>query len=205
MPRIVVNPYEIAPPDFTLARTAIAQANGGTKEEARQALADQWTEQNNHKKQAWDVQAAEDLRALTDLEAVNLADQEQAEREAAKRAEEEKEDTKNRPKVLSYHQDWTISDEQDLHTDHDVLVKLQNYKYTELWYHGADGRRMAMALTISQSEDTMLLAKNGEGLSLKHTSSTWLSRHCIPDRDLSWDQFTIAKGGLLEDMVQVGW
>ncbi|EIN03868.1 hypothetical protein PUNSTDRAFT_77405 [Punctularia strigosozonata HHB-11173 SS5] len=204
MPRITVNPYEHAPPDFqgpafALARTAIAQANGGTEEEASQALADQWTEQNDLAKQAWDAQVAEDQ------EAADLAERERAEREAAANAEEERENAKARPKVPSYTQDQTISDEQDLHTDYDVLVKLRNYKYTELWYHGADGRRLATSLAISRGDDTMVLAKEGEGLSIKHTSSARLARHCVPDRDLTWDQFTIAKGGLLEDMARVGW
>ncbi|EIN05227.1 hypothetical protein PUNSTDRAFT_32758, partial [Punctularia strigosozonata HHB-11173 SS5] len=204
MPRITVNPHEQVPPDFAgpafiLARAAIAQANGITEEEAIQALTDQWASQNNAEKQAWNAQAAEDQ------EAAETAERERAERAEAERLDEEREAAKTRPKAPVYEDNQTIGDDQDLHTDSDILLKLRNYKYTDMWYHGANGRRLATSWAVSRNDDTMVLAKEGEGLAVKHSSTAKLARHCVPDRDLTWEQFTVAKGGLLEDMARVGW
>ncbi|EIN13457.1 hypothetical protein PUNSTDRAFT_59665 [Punctularia strigosozonata HHB-11173 SS5] len=204
MPRIDANPHEQVAPNFSGAafaacRRSMSNQDGLTDEQAAQALLDAWTNDINQEKAAWDRQVEEDR------EAARLAEKERLEREAAEKAEEEKEAAKSRPKVPIHIKDRMVGHESAPSTDDKALKKLRAYKYIELWFFRAEGRRRATEDALSSGDDTLYLARDGDGVALRQAAPSRIAKHCIPDRELTWREFSIAKTGLLEDMARVGW
>ncbi|EIN05430.1 hypothetical protein PUNSTDRAFT_74600 [Punctularia strigosozonata HHB-11173 SS5] len=204
MPRITANPHEQVAPNFAGAafaacRRSLVNQDGLTDEQAAQTLLDAWTADINLEKAAWDRQIA------ADQEAAQLAEQERLDREATEKAEEEREAAKNRPKIPTYTKGHMVGQESAPLTDIKALKKLKAYQYVELWYFGVEGRRRAAEDACRTSDEVLIVAWEGEGGALRQSAPNRLARFCVPDRDLTWRELSIAKTGLLEDMAKVGW
>ncbi|EIN11315.1 hypothetical protein PUNSTDRAFT_98407 [Punctularia strigosozonata HHB-11173 SS5] len=202
MPRITTNPYKQAVPDFgRAAHAAVRQleSRGDTLEQAAQSLVDAWRTQNTQEKEAWDRQLREDR------EAEERAERERQEREEAERAEEEREAAKNRPRAPRYGRDQMVADSDASQVSAYALQRLKQYKFVHLWYFGGEGKREATENAMVASEDVFYMARDGDGVALRLSSSACASKNCKEDKDLDWRLFTIAKAGLLKEMGNVGW
>src|SRR5258708_4152800 len=145
MPRLLVDPNLVDPPDFntgvlTYARDAVAHRDNMTPEEAIIALTVLWTTENDARKVAWAQQLAEDREAE---QVARLAQAEEAEalrqeREAAER-EEQQEREKKKPKLNAVSPNKPIRTAIIARPSRFALHKLEEFEYIELSYFTPEG------------------------------------------------------------------
>ena len=114
-------------------------------------------------------------------------------------------DEKKKPRLAKFEGDSKVPDQ--LHTLYPryAMEKLRKFEYIELWYFTPEGRSEERSVYTSAADDALGLARIGSQVTLKPFSSILPSKKAIPDKDLSWLQFTMAYPNLLSAMEEAGW
>jgi hypothetical protein len=191
---------------FNIIHTTLTNAGAMNNEEAIQHLTDAWTQQNNHRREAWKQQVQDDLRIQEEVE--HQQRKEEAEQVAQREAEEEaerQEAERKKPKMNSFDVNTTVDDFITPCPSTYTLNKLESFEYIKLWYFTQEGCLDAHENHRFQTEDALGFTKVGNTLALKQLSAVKASRNAIKDIDLIWCQMMMGKICFLQHASTVGW
>lgn len=211
MPELTSNPNEATCPDF--ASDDYAEARnvmiGENVDEAAAIvlLVNAWNANNAAERIIW----ARQRREL-----------EEAERERERQAREE---TQHREEEQGVEEDAARSEERKKHKNKYTMVsmapppilppeilpayattRLQKGLYVELWYFTNEGLDYALKTSSTVDENALIQAVDKDGGAVWTTAAASRgSKAALDDRDLSWDQFSIAIPRFLDAIHAAGW
>ncbi|KAG6873492.1 hypothetical protein C0993_001405, partial [Termitomyces sp. T159_Od127] len=208
-----INPHEQVCPDyaseaFVEARLAFREANEGIDDAtAVVTLTQVWNLTNRAERAAWDAR----IREEEDREAQRARGEEQErEREAEFRAQEERaaiseEIKRNKTKYLDIPMRPPPTTPVEIPSRF-ATSKLQKGQYVELWYFTNAGLRHARMTDATLDEDAMVAVAGRDGkVDLVPAAAARESKNAVPDRLLTWDDFTVAVRRILFAMETAAW
>ncbi|KAG6889962.1 hypothetical protein C0992_003442 [Termitomyces sp. T32_za158] len=207
------NPYDQVCPDFATeayaeARAAFREANAGVDDAVATVMLTQvWTLTNRAERTLWDAQARErEEREIERARGEELV----REREAETRAQEERaafseEMKKNKFKYIDIPIRPPPTTPVEIPSRF-ATAKLQKGQYVELWYFTNAGLRHARTNEATVDEDAIMAVAGRDGrVDLVPATATKEAKAVVPDRQLTWDDFTIAVRCILFTMEAAAW
>ncbi|SJL14252.1 uncharacterized protein ARMOST_17708 [Armillaria ostoyae] len=211
--RLKINPHlaecpDFASEDFTFIREAIESANHLSPEDTVTQLTENWTLRNAKERDIWNaqVQADRDIAHAAQLAADEAAEEAQLEAEKEKDTERKEKD-KKRPKLGNFDEKLTV-DKEAIPILHPYAQKqLTDFKYCPLWYFTKMAATEASGLATSLAPETVnLLQDTASGsLSFQASSTVKPSKNALPDKELSWSQFSYAFSWFLRAIETANW
>jgi len=203
MNRILADPALEAQPNFESAAYAawlnsIVEA-GTSRENALRQMADDWRTERQERIDLWQQQVEEEARQQREE-----AERVQAEKEAEE-LEERRETEKKKPKINDFDSHATVDDVLIPRPSQYALQKIKSMEYVELWYFSPDGCREALDSGRTTAEDAFGFAKVDGFVALKPVAAFKASQKSLPDQDLSWRQFDMAKTSYLVHIDKANW
>ncbi|KAG6896038.1 hypothetical protein C0993_008849 [Termitomyces sp. T159_Od127] len=205
------NPYEQVCPDFaseafTEARNSLRKADDGIDDATAVVMMTQvWNATNRAERAAWDTRIRED----GEREAQRLHGEEQARgddlREQEERVAASDEMKRNRTKYLDIPMRPPPTLPVEIPSRY-ATAKLQKGQYVELWYFTNVGLRHARATDATLDEDAMVAIAGRDGrVDLVPAAVAKESKQAVPNRLLTWDNFTVAVRRILFAMEAAAW
>lgn len=203
-PRLEVLPNHAGPHYDNIRRLLIG--TGLTLEQAIQNLNDSWTQSREEQTQAWDRQVAMENNAAEEAQRL-LQEQEQVrlQQEQQNLENERLEAEKKKPKMNGFKAGTMISNYVAPRPSQYALKRLENFEYLELWYLTQEGCTDAAQHQHTQNDDTFGLTKVDDLVALRQVSALRASKNVVPDVNLSFQQFSIAKTILIQQMTRCQW
>jgi hypothetical protein len=223
MPRILHNPSFETIPDyerdvFALIRQAIMNMNNITEDEAIAQLTQTWTADIEERQVQWTEQQEQDRLQAEEAEWIMRQAQEEENRHLASEFEwlQNEEDTQqqnpvtpisgNKKKIKDILYAKTApSDSIVSQPSPYTISKLEAFEFIDLYYFTTEGLAEAAASLWSTTDDIFGIEKVNSTLALRSFSSSTASRNLIKDKDLTWEQMTIGKTGLLQYAQRADW
>lgn len=207
------NPHNQVCPDFASeafveARAAMREANEDVDDATACVMMTQvWNATNRAERAIWDAR----VREQEQREAERVRGEEQdREVEAEARAQEERaaageELKRNRLKYLDIPMRPPPTLPVEIASRY-ATSKLQKGLYVELWYFTNAGLRHARAIDTTVDEDAMVAVAGKDGkVDLIPAAAAKESKSVVPDRLLTWDDFTMAVRRVLFAMEAAAW
>ncbi|KAH9932402.1 hypothetical protein B0H21DRAFT_760592 [Amylocystis lapponica] len=211
MPRLVTDPNGLECPDngsatFTNARARFVNANM-TEEQAIAALRDIWQAGNDEDKVLWQHQLEQD--AVDAAEQARLTDEARDQRQEAARLEEEaarKEEVKrHRSKYIAIPLRDAPSITPIFPSPY-AVKRLDQGAYVEMYYFTNKGLEAAKRTMAPPDDDSMEMKTNPDGtVSWTPAATSRDTTGVVADRDLQWEEFSIAVPRMLRATEQAGW
>ncbi|KAG6877231.1 hypothetical protein C0992_010544 [Termitomyces sp. T32_za158] len=211
MPELLLNPNEAVRPnfasdDYTAARNALI--GGNVDEQAAIAMLENvWNANNAAEKEIWARQRREDGEAERERE---IREREAREhREDARAMEEESMRIEERKKHKSKYTEIAMNPPAD--TPPEILPayatsRLQKGMYVEMWYFTNEGLDYALKSASAIDDDALVQSVDRDGNAVWTTAATSKgSRSALDDRDLTWEQLSIAIPRFLDAIHAAGW
>ena len=175
-------------------------------EEAAQQMKDMWACENQHKVNAWNVQAQQDLAEQGEQDRIaREAEEAQQAQQEAEVEETRKEADKKKPKLNPIDPELLIVKWIELRPSSYALNKLSNLEYVELDYFTTRGCKDAMADTSkSVSHDTLTFTQLGDTFAIRPLAAVRPSKHIRNDEELSWEDMMDTKNVMLHFMAKSG-
>ncbi|KAG6874877.1 hypothetical protein C0992_006119 [Termitomyces sp. T32_za158] len=211
MPELIINPNEAIRPnfaseDYTAARNALI---GGNIDEAAAValLENAWNANNVAEREIW----ARQRRAEGEAE----REREQQEREARERREEARmQDEENarseeRKKYKTKYTEIIMLPPPDAPPE--ILptyatTRLQKGQYVEMWYFTNEGLDYGLRSASSADENALVQSVDKEGTAIwTAAAASKGAKAALDDRDLTWDQLSIAIPRFLDAIQAAGW
>jgi hypothetical protein len=203
MPRIERDPRLEIPPNFASAHydpiCAIIVNTGATEEEALTQITGAWQQENEARREAWDLQIQEDQVAQEEADQL-VREIIQEEEDTARREHEKK-----RPKINDFDTGCSVGAFIAPRPSTYAINKLESFDYIELFYFTREGCLNAQSHQRTEADDTFGLSRVGDHISFRSISAVRSSKNVIQDIDLSWNQLTYAKSSYLQHLSKAGW
>ncbi|KIK74994.1 hypothetical protein PAXRUDRAFT_19360 [Paxillus rubicundulus Ve08.2h10] len=203
------NPYELEIPDYTSIEYteawAMFTADGKSNAEAALILANIWYFNNAHAHQLWDRQQEdrEEARQAKNACLAELKEQEEAvrdkEEELARREERKKYKNKYTP-ILN----TPLSDAPIFTPCHYADAKIHSGDYCPLFYYTNKGHGNNLSFP-DLDDGTLALIHSESGDVILQVTAEAKAKHCTPDEDLSWEEFSESDVRMLHDIEHHSW
>ncbi|KAG6875883.1 hypothetical protein C0992_001927 [Termitomyces sp. T32_za158] len=211
MPELVNDPNEAVRPNFAAEEYAAARnvlIGANLDENAAIALLENaWHANNAAEREMWERQRRAEGEAERERERQEVEARER--REEAQMLEEESVRREERKKYKSKYTEIAMDPTPD--TPPEILsayatTRLQKGLYVEMWYFTNEGLDYALKSASSVDENALVQAIDKEGNAVWTTAAASKgSKTALDDRDLTWDQLSIAIPRFLDAIHAAGW
>ncbi|KAG6877592.1 hypothetical protein C0992_009638, partial [Termitomyces sp. T32_za158] len=211
MPELLINPNDAVRPnfaseDYIAARNALI--GGNVDEQAAIAMLENvWDANNAAEKEIWERQRREDGEADREREARERQEREQG--EEARTVEEESIRNEERRKYKSKFTEIVMAPPPD--TPPEILpayatTRLQKGMYVEMWYFTNEGLDYALKSASAIDDNALVQSVDRDGKAMWTTAAASKgSKSAMDDRDLTWEQLSIATPRFLDAIHAAGW
>ncbi|KAG0697775.1 hypothetical protein DFH29DRAFT_984121 [Suillus ampliporus] len=187
-------------PDFVSAayaeiREDLIRASAQTEAQVINRMVVSWTQSHRQRVDDWNQeQEQEEHDAAEVAQARTLQEEEIHERQEADAEKECLETEKKKPKMNGFNATLTVSDFIMPRPAQYAISKINNFKYTELWYFSPNAED---GYGLTQVDNAVL--------ALRPLSAFKASKHAIPDHELSFLTFLRAKNTFLMHISKAKW
>jgi hypothetical protein len=157
------------PPNFASAHYdplhAIIVNTGATEEEALTQITGAWQQENEARREAWDLQIQEDQVAQEETDRL-VREIIQEEEDTTRREREKK-----RPKINDFDTGRSVGAFIAPHPSTYTINKLKSFDYIELFYFTREGCLDAQSHQCTEADDTFGLSRVGDHVSFRSISA----------------------------------
>ncbi|KIK77792.1 hypothetical protein PAXRUDRAFT_165735 [Paxillus rubicundulus Ve08.2h10] len=205
----MANPHEQEVPDYTSIKyteaCAMFMADGKSDAEATLILTNVWHFNNTHACQLWNRQqeALEEARLTESAHLAELKEQEKATKEEEEELARRKEGKKYKNKYVPIPK-TPLSDTLTFTPCHYADAKTHSGDYCPLFYYTNKGHGNNLSLPDLDDGTLALIWSESRDVVLQAAAEA-KAKHCTPDKDLSWEEFSEANIRMLRDMERHSW
>ncbi|KAG6886636.1 hypothetical protein C0992_003051 [Termitomyces sp. T32_za158] len=209
MSALTLDPNEAVCPDYASEDYAAARNAmiGGNIDKAAAVilLANAWNATNAAEKAIWARQMREAAEAERERE---QRDREEIERRAEARGLEEELIVEEKKKYKNKYTDVSMVPPPLIPSE--ILPayatsRLQDGMYVEMWYFTNEGLDYALKTSAALDDDFMIQSIDKDGNAVWTTAASRGSKTALDDRDLSWEQFSVAIPRFLDAIHAAEW
>jgi len=198
---LMVDPHAQLCPDF--ASSAFQQAwqltiNAGllvNHEAAALSLTDNWCAWNLEQCQAWDAQVLANEEATEEAQHATEEELIVAQTATAKKC----------PKMNTVVPGQFVPADLDIQPTTYALSCIESFEYVKLWYFSNEGCADASHAAQSIVSDALMLARDGDALTLQPSAMSCPSTRACKDHDLTFAQFLTAYKCFIQHIIDANW